>query len=78
MRARPISQTKKENDVSKNCAKFLNGRESTTIAFGLLLAFLLGVAGVASAQESTALKFRGAIGVIPVTGVAANGIAPLT
>jgi hypothetical protein len=63
--------------VSKNCAKFLNVRKSTTIAFGLLLALVLGVAGVASAQESTTLKFRGAIGVIPVTGVAANGIATL-
>lgn len=64
--------------MSKNCsAKFLNGRAYTTIAFGLLLALVLGVAGVASAQESTNLKFRGGIGVIPVTGVAANGSATL-
>jgi hypothetical protein len=69
MRARPVSQTEKENGVNKNCcAKFLNGRASTTIAFGLLLAFVLSVAGMSSAQESTALKFRGAI---------ANGIATL-
>lgn len=59
------------------CAKFLNGRAYTTIAFGLLLALVLGVSGMASAQESTDLKFRGAIGVIPVTGVAADGSATL-
>src|ERR1700760_3066541 len=78
MRARTFHKLKRENDVNKNCsAKLYNGRACKTIACGFLLALLLGVAGMASAQESTSLKFRGAIGVIPVTGVAANGIATL-
>jgi hypothetical protein len=37
----------------------------------------LAVTGMASAQETTELKFRGGIGVIPVTGVAANGTVNL-
>jgi hypothetical protein len=72
-----LHKLKKEKDMNKNCsAKFFNGKAYTTIAFGLLLTLVLGVAGVASAQESTNLKFRGAIGVIPVIGVA-NGVATL-
>ncbi len=45
---------------------------------GLLLV-LLAVAGIAraSAQDDTLLKFRGGIGVIPVTGVAASGAVNL-
>jgi hypothetical protein len=63
--------------VNKNCSiKFLNGRAYTTLAFGLLLAVVLAIPGMASAQESTNLKFRGAIGVIPVIGVT-NGAANL-
>jgi hypothetical protein len=45
---------------------------------GLLVALVaLAIAGIASAQENTDLIFRGAIGVIPVTGVAANGAVNL-
>jgi len=45
---------------------------------GLLVALVaLAIAGTASAQENTDLTFRGAIGVIPVTGVAANGAVNL-
>ena len=66
----------KENDVNQNCIGNLrNGRAARTIVCGLLVA--LAVAGMASAQETTELKFRGGIGVIPVTGVAANGTVNL-
>jgi len=45
---------------------------------GLLVAFVaLAIAGIAFAQENTDLIFRGAIGAIPVTGVAANGAVNL-
>jgi hypothetical protein len=45
---------------------------------GLLVALAaMAITGIASAQENTNLKFRGAIGVIPVTGVAANGTVNL-
>lgn len=47
------------------------------MACGLLLVLVLALSGMASAQESTDLKFRGGIGVIPVTGVAANGSVTL-
>jgi hypothetical protein len=49
-----------------------------TIVLGVLVALVaLAITGIASAQENTGLKFRGAIGVIPVTGVAANGAVNL-
>jgi hypothetical protein len=46
---------------------------------GLLLALLaVAITGMASAQTNTdELKFKGGIGVIPVTGVAANGTVNL-
>jgi hypothetical protein len=56
---------------------FRNGRAARTIVCGLLVGLVLAVAGMASAQETTDLKFRGGIGVIPVTGVAANGTVTL-
>jgi hypothetical protein len=43
----------------------------------LLALVALAITGAASAQENTDVKFRGAIGVIPVTGVAANGVVNL-
>jgi hypothetical protein len=43
----------------------------------LLLAFLALTPVMASAQDDTDLKFKGGIGVIPVTGVAANGTVNL-
>jgi hypothetical protein len=44
----------------------------------LLLALVaLAVTGIASAQTNTDLRFKGGIGVIPVTGVAANGAVNL-
>jgi hypothetical protein len=54
--------------------EFRNGRAARTMVRGLLVALVaLAINGIASAQENTDLKFRGAIGVIPVTGVAADG-----
>ena len=39
----------------------------------LMALVILAISGMAFGQENTDLKFKGAIGVIPVTGVAANG-----
>lgn len=47
------------------------------MVWGLLVSLVLAGAGIASAQETTDLKFRGGIGVIPLTGVAANGTVTL-
>jgi hypothetical protein len=43
----------------------------------LLLAFMSLAALVATAQQNDELRFKGGIGVIPVTGVAANGAVNL-
>jgi hypothetical protein len=77
----------KENDVENNrSGNFLNGRAARNMVRGLLVALIaLAVAGTASAQSKTdedtflapILKFKGGIGVIPVTGVAANGTVNL-
>jgi len=65
--------------VSNNRSeKSRNSKADRTMVRGLLLALIaLAIAGVASAQENMDLTFRGAIGVIPVTGVAANGAVNL-
>ncbi len=64
-----------DNDRS---GQFRNGRAVRTMVRGLLVALVaLAITGLASAQENTDLKFRGAIGVIPVTGVAATGTVNL-
>ena len=55
-----------------------NSKANRTMVRGLLVALVaLAIAGIASAQENEDLIFRGAIGVIPVTGVAANGAVNL-
>ena len=57
---------------------FRNCGAARTMVRGVLLALVaLAITGIASAQENTDLKFRGGIGVIPVTGVAANGAVNL-
>lgn len=68
-----------EDDLdSKDSGEFRKGRAARTVARGLLVALAaMAIAGIASAQENTDLKFRGAIGVIPVTGVAASGAVNL-
>ena len=64
--------------MNKNCiGRFRNGRAAQTMVCGLLVALVLAVTGMATAQEATDLRFRGGIGVIPVTGVAANGSVTL-
>jgi hypothetical protein len=73
--------------VNNNCSnKFLGGGASQSIIRGLLVALVvLAVSGIATAQNTKdgdtnlapTLKFKGGIGVIPVTGIAANGAATL-
>jgi hypothetical protein len=79
----------KENDVNNNrSGKFWYGAAVRNIVRGLLVALAaLAVSGIASAQDKTdvmtfnrepaLVKFKGGIGVIPVTGVAANGTVNL-
>ena len=58
--------------------KFRAGGPARPVIGVLLLAVLALVATcTAFAQDDTDLKFNGGIGVIPVTGVAANGVATL-
>src|SRR5438445_1076197 len=59
-----------------------NGIAARQLLHGVLATLIvLGIAGIAIAQnntgDDTSLKFKGGIGVIPVTGVAANGAANL-
>ena len=58
--------------------KYRNGKIVRAVICGLLLA-LVAIAGTSTAfgQDSTLLTFKGGIGVIPVTGVAANGTVTL-
>jgi hypothetical protein len=64
------------NNSSK---KFLRGRAAQRMMAGLLVALVaLAVSGIATARsnandDTDQLRFKGGIGVIPVTGVAANG-----
>lgn len=63
--------------------KFTRGKASQSIIRGLLVALTaIAISGLAAAQSTTddlapLVKFKGGIGVIPVTGVAANGAATL-
>jgi hypothetical protein len=82
-----IFKTIRRNEVNNNCSKkFFGVRATQTIMRGLLVALVtLAVSGIATAQNKTdddtnpapALRFKGGIGVIPVTGVAANGTVNL-
>jgi hypothetical protein len=81
------SSKDKEKEVNDNCSKnFLRGKAAQRIIRGLLVGLVaLAVSGIATAQTNTdddaflapTLKFKGGIGVIPVTGVAANGTVNL-
>ena len=63
---------------SKHNGDFRSGKVARTMFRGLLVALVaMAITGIATAQEDTILKFRGGIGVIPVTGVAANGAVNL-
>ena len=69
--------------MNNNCTKkILRGGAAQSIIRGLLVALVaLAVSSSANAQnntnDDTTLKFKGGIGVIPVTGVAANGTVNL-
>lgn len=64
-------------DNNRN-GSFLNGTMAKAAVCGLLLVVVaLAGTGLASAQDDAMLKFRGGIGVIPVTGVAATGAVNL-
>lgn len=69
----------KENKVrNKNTVNTGSGNTGRNVLRMLLLALVaLLVTGTASAQSNTDLRFKGGIGVIPVTGVAANGAVNL-
>ena len=61
--------------MNNNCIRNVSyGSTARNMARVLLTtAVALAAVGIASAQDNTDLKFKGGIGVIPVTGVAANG-----
>jgi hypothetical protein len=58
--------------------RFQNGRAAGATIRGLVVALVaLAFTGIAAAQDNVDLKFKGGIGVIPVTGVAPNGTVNL-
>jgi hypothetical protein len=58
--------------------RFREGRPAGVTRRVLVVALVaLASAGIASAQNNVDVKFKGGIGVIPVTGVAANGTVNL-
>jgi hypothetical protein len=73
------SPNNKENEVNNHIGKFRNSSASRTLVRGLLMVLMaVAATGLATAQaQDEQLKFRGGIGVITVTGVAANGAANL-
>lgn len=59
-------------------ARFSQSRAVRNVISALLVAITIATAtGVALAQDETTLRFKDGIGVIPVTGVAANGAVTL-
>jgi hypothetical protein len=76
-----LSQTLKEleNQVNNNGKGMCrNGRTARNAVCGLVITLVaLAFSGMATAQDNTDVKFKGGIGVIPVTGVAANGTVNL-
>jgi hypothetical protein len=76
-----------ENDVNNDSrGNFQRGTVMSNLVRGLLVALIaLAATGIASAQNNfdnnfnsgSSLKFKGGIGVIPVTGVAATGAVNL-
>ena len=67
--------------MKRNCSRRpLDRTMARTMGRGLLAAWVvLTTAGIATARDTsdTSLRFRGGIGVVPVTGVAAGGTANL-
>ena len=76
----PLKSIKAQGeDVNNRSGESRNNLKAGALVRGLLLVLtaMAGI-GMASAQDDTvAAKFRGAIGVIPVTGVAATGAVNL-
>ena len=63
---------------SNRSGRSRNGRAAGATIRGLVVALVaLAFTGTASAQHDVDLKFKGGIGVIPVTGVAPNGTVNL-
>ena len=59
-------------------AKFPGSRPARNVISALLVAItIVTTASMAMAQDETALKFKGGIGVVPVTGIAASGAVNL-
>src|SRR6476660_3049267 len=59
-------------------ARFPHGRAAEATIRGLMLALIaLAFTSIAWGQDDVDVKFKGGIGVIPVTGVAANGTVNL-
>lgn len=76
MRAASLSNTQnKENDVHN--IRSGNSWYGSAVRALLLALVAFGATGIASAQDGSRLAFKDAIGVIPVTGVAANGTVSL-
>jgi len=58
-------------------AGFSENRPARNVISALLLAITIVTTSFAMAQDEIALRFKGGIGVVPVTGVAANGAVNL-
>lgn len=80
---RNFADTKKDKEYevkNNHNEKFARSRVARSMIRGLLITLVtVAVSGIASAQDNAdqPLKFKGGIGVIPVTGVAANGTVNL-
>lgn len=71
-------QTQERESNLNNKGKFQYGSAARRMVRVLLIALVaLAATGIASAQDNTDAAFKGGIGVIPVTGVAANGAVNL-
>jgi hypothetical protein len=67
-----------KQQVNNRGGRFPNGRAAGAAVRGLVVALAaLAFTSIASAQDNVDLKFKGGIGVIPVTGVATNGTVNL-
>jgi hypothetical protein len=80
-RANPSNPKTKESQMKQSIANFWSSRAAGRAVRGFLAGTLaLATCGIATAQlnsDNQDLKFKGALGVITVTGVAANGTVNL-
>jgi hypothetical protein len=75
MRGDSSNTQDKENNVHNNRSG--NSWYGSAVRVLLLTLVAMAATGIASAQDGSRLAFKDAIGVIPVTGVAANGTVNL-